>query len=415
MHLLPQLAEVERRFPDELVIIGVHAPKYPAERDPASLREAVLRNEVAHPVVNDAGMAIWQSYGVRAWPTLAFIDPRGNVVGVHEGEAPADALTDVVQQLVAQAEPTGILNRGPVPEIVPMPYPSGPLVFPEKVLADPEGDRLIIANSGRNQLVVARLDGSAARVIGSGEAGLTDGGAATARFHHPQGLALSGDTLYVADTRNHAIRQVSLTTGDVRTIAGTGHLGMTFMAPGPAREVDLRSPWDLALDDGTLYAAEMATNNMEEPPYLRPGSGRIVVNGADEALAEFAIPGHGRRLRVYFEEWDEPLISGIRWVSELIELAGGEDVFADFATRHSAKERRIEDPMTVVARAPDIIIGSWCGKKFQPDHLRARPGWAAVPAVANDRLHEIKSALILAPGIAALTDGLAALEACLDG
>ena len=221
MHLLPQLAEVERRFPDDLVIIGVHAPKYPAERDPASLRDAVLRNEVTHPVVNDAGMAIWQSYGVRAWPTLAFIDPRGNVVGVHEGEAPADALADVVQQLIAQAEPAGLIDRAPVPGFAPMPYPSGSLAFPEKVLADSEGDRLIIADSGRNRLVVARLDGSAARVIGSGVAGLADGNTATARFHHPQGLALSGDTLYVADTRNHAIRHVSLTTGDVRTIAGT--------------------------------------------------------------------------------------------------------------------------------------------------------------------------------------------------
>jgi iron complex transport system substrate-binding protein len=129
---------------------------------------------------------------------------------------------------------------------------------------------------------------------------------------------------------------------------------------------------------------------------------------------EARIARHGRRVRVYFEEWNEPLIAGIRWVSELIELAGGEDVFADFAIRHSAKDRRIEDPMTVVARAPEIIIGSWCGKKFQPDHLRARPGWADVPAVVRDRLYEIKSALILAPGIAALTDGLAALEACID-
>lgn len=138
--------------------------------------------------------------------------------------------------------------------------------------------------------------------------------------------------------------------------------------------------------------------------------------GLDDARVrgEARIARHGRRLRVYFEEWDEPLISGIRWVSELITLAGVEDVFADFATRHSAKERRIEDPLTVVARAPDIIIGSWCGKKFQPEHVRARPGWAEVPAVARDRLYEIKSPLILAPGIAALTDGLTALEACLD-
>lgn len=141
-----------------------------------------------------------------------------------------------------------------------------------------------------------------------------------------------------------------------------------------------------------------------------------LARGLDAARArgEARIARHGRRLRVYFEEWDAPLISGIRWVSELITLAGGEDVFADFASRHSAQERRIDDPLEVVARAPEIIIGSWCGKKFQPDHLRARPGWADVPAVAHDRLYEIKSPLILAPGIAALTDGLAALEACLD-
>ncbi|WP_018412655.1 cobalamin-binding protein [Methyloversatilis thermotolerans] len=130
---------------------------------------------------------------------------------------------------------------------------------------------------------------------------------------------------------------------------------------------------------------------------------------------EARIARHGRRLRVYFEEWDEPLISGIRWVSELIELAGGEDVFADLSRFHSARERRIDDPASVLARAPDVMIASWCGKKFQPAQVRARPGWAALPAVAANRVYEIKSPLILAPGIAALTDGLVALEACLDG
>ena len=135
---------------------------------------------------------------------------------------------------------------------------------------------------------------------------------------------------------------------------------------------------------------------------------------AARARGEARIARHGRRLRVYFEEWDDPLISGIRWVSELIELAGGEDVFAELRDRHSARDRRIEDPMTVVARAPDLIIGSWCGKKFQPAHVAARPGWGVVPAVADGRLYEIKSPVILAPGIAALTDGLAELERCLD-
>lgn len=113
---------------------------------------------------------------------------------------------------------------------------------------------------------------------------------------------------------------------------------------------------------------------------------------------------------VYFEEWDEPMISGIRWVSELIAIAGGVDCFAEFSTEQSAKHRIITDPMEVVRRAPDIIIGSWCGKKFRPEHVAARPGWDAITAVKNNQLFEIKSCDILQPGPAALTDGLAQIR-----
>ena len=114
--------------------------------------------------------------------------------------------------------------------------------------------------------------------------------------------------------------------------------------------------------------------------------------------------------RVYFEEWNDPLISGIRWVSELIELAGGEDCFAEESLRQAATERAIPDPAEVIRRAPDIIIGSWCGKKFRPEQVRARPGWAALPAVRDGQLHEIKSADILSPGPGAITEGLAQIE-----
>ncbi len=117
-----------------------------------------------------------------------------------------------------------------------------------------------------------------------------------------------------------------------------------------------------------------------------------------------------RRPCVYFEEWDEPMISGIRWVSELIGIAGGEDCFADLASEHSAKRRIIADPLEVVRRAPDLIIGSWCGKKFNPEKLRARVGWDAIPAVRDGHLYEIKSCDILQPGPAALTDGLRRLQ-----
>lgn len=122
----------------------------------------------------------------------------------------------------------------------------------------------------------------------------------------------------------------------------------------------------------------------------------------------------GRRPRVYFEEWNDPLITGIRWVSELIGIAGGEDCFGELSAHHSAKERILADPSVVIPRAPDIIIGSWCGKHFQPDQLRSRPGWNAMPAVRDGRIFEIKSAILLAPGIAAIREGLPAIGRCLD-
>ncbi len=117
-----------------------------------------------------------------------------------------------------------------------------------------------------------------------------------------------------------------------------------------------------------------------------------------------------KRPRVYFEEWDDPPISCIRWVSELIAIAGGDDIFPERAQSALARGRILSDPAEVIRRAPDIVIGSWCGKKFRPQAVAARPGWSEIPAVRNGELHEVKSPLILQPGPAALTDGLQALH-----
>jgi iron complex transport system substrate-binding protein len=118
-----------------------------------------------------------------------------------------------------------------------------------------------------------------------------------------------------------------------------------------------------------------------------------------------------RRPKVYFEEWDEPRISGIRWVAELVRIAGGDDIFPELAAQSLAKHRILADDSQIIARQPDIVFGSWCGKKFQPGKVAARPGWAGVPAVCDGELHEIKSPIILQPGPAALTDGVQAMAA----
>ena len=130
------------------------------------------------------------------------------------------------------------------------------------------------------------------------------------------------------------------------------------------------------------------------------------LDGIAEAAARLP-----RRPRVYFEEWDEPPITGIRWVAELVRIAGGDDIFPERAAEPLAKQRILEDPAEVVRRAPDIIIGSWCGKKFRPEKVAARPGWGGIPAVRDGELHEVKSPIILQPGPAALTDGVRAIAA----
>jgi iron complex transport system substrate-binding protein len=143
-----------------------------------------------------------------------------------------------------------------------------------------------------------------------------------------------------------------------------------------------------------------------------PEKGRELIVRLEGGLTEIAKAGKTlkRRPRVYFEEWDEPMISGIRWVSELVTIAGGEDVFAELS-RSQAATGRIVEPGAVLERAPDVMIASWCGKKFRPERVKARTGWSEVPAVRNGELHEVKSAEILQPGPAALTDGVRRLHA----
>jgi iron complex transport system substrate-binding protein len=141
-----------------------------------------------------------------------------------------------------------------------------------------------------------------------------------------------------------------------------------------------------------------------------PDKGEKLVASLEKNLQGIRQAAPKKRPRVYFEEWDEPMISGIRWVSELVGIAGGEDIFPELASSQAASGR-IHDGSKVIERKPDIVLGSWCGKKFRPERVKARPGWETVPAVENDQLFEIKSAEILQPGPAALSDGVRRMHA----
>lgn len=253
MHTFPQLRKIERAYGDRVIVIGVHSPKFPAERETANLREAVLRYRIEHPVLNDRDFATWQRFGGRAWPTLVFIDPRGRLIGKHEGELPFEQFDPMVSGMLKDFEVHGLLNPAAAPiALEELREPARTLSFPGKVLATPE--RLFIADSNHHRIVVAGLDGSILQTVGSGEPGLRDGPAASAAFQQPQGMVLGGHFLYVADTENHAIRSIDLASGEVATLAGTG-LQAVRASAGPGRSTPLSSPWDLALRGRTLYIA----------------------------------------------------------------------------------------------------------------------------------------------------------------
>ncbi|MFE9330795.1 NHL domain-containing thioredoxin family protein [Streptomyces sp. NPDC006925] len=256
LHVIDELRELEERHKDTVVVVGVHSPKFVHEAEHAAVVDAVERYGVAHPVLDDPDLATWKQYAVRAWPTLVVIDPEGYVVAQHAGEGHVHAIERRVTELEAEHEAKGTLRRGLAPFTPPEPV-AGELRFPGKVLALP-GGTFLVSDTTRHQVVELAADGETVlRRIGSGERGLADGAAEAARFNEPQGLALlPGGEVLVADTVNHALRRLDPTTGAVLTVAGTGaQWWQGAPTEGPAREVALSSPWDVAWFEGRVWVA----------------------------------------------------------------------------------------------------------------------------------------------------------------
>lgn len=261
MHVLPRVAELHKRFASELEVVGVHAGKYPAERRTEHIREACMRLGVTHPVVNDRQFRVWRQYAVQAWPTVVLVSPDGRVIARHAGEFAVEEMAGVIAKAVKAYDAEGAIDRAPLalgadPDALP--EPAGPLRFPGRLAAD--GDTLYVSDSGHDRVLELALDpdrdsATLVRAFGGGAPGLADGNGECAQFREPQGLAVRGGTLYVADRRNHALRAVDLSRGEVTTVAGTGDLGYGPTRSGRALETSLRSPFDVTVSGASAYIA----------------------------------------------------------------------------------------------------------------------------------------------------------------
>ena len=438
MHILPQLRELEQRYADTLTVVGVHSAKFPQEQATEAVAQAVRRHAIHHPVVNDHDFAIWQQYGVRAWPTLMFVDPLGKVIGKHEGEFAAGQLAPIIDRMLDEFGAQGWLDRrvldfgatGPAAQTGPA---ATTLAFPGKVAVDERGNgHVYVADSNHHRLVVTglrTLDGSVHHVVGSGEPGLRDGPAREAQFNWPQGMAVDPvtGTVYVADTENHAIRRVSTATGAVTTIAGTGKQARSFGGGGPALETDLSSPWDLALlPDPSRTATAGGGANSEKQDYPDRGLLFIAMAGlhqiwaldlANGTIAPFAGSGRedildGPRQEacfaqpsglaldpaadvLYVADSETSAVRAIHLDTDRGETLVGTGLF-DFGDTDAAAERvRLQHPLAVclwptAPNGPALLVADTYNHKIKRLDPRTREA----------------TTLLGAPGTGAHTDGV---------
>ncbi len=345
MQVLPDLEYLEQKYADEpFVVIGVHSAKFEAEGDRRSIRNAIHRYGIRHPVVIDREHAIWQKYGVRAWPSFVLIGADGRVIGIASGEGNRELLDGAIEDALRKGRQTGTLARQRTRIVLDGEVqPVGGLRFPGKVLGiPPSGERegmLAVSDSSNHRVVFAGWPDASGvsrvlRVVGSGDAGLVDGAGESARFHDPQGLALDAgrSRVLVADTKNHAIRSIDLARFEVSTLVGDGSQGYDRRGGRSGMEQPLASPWDIEVaPDGQrafiamagthqIWELDLATNTAR---FLAGSGAENIVDGPAER-AQLAQPS-GLSLssdgsRLYFADSET---SAVRVLDLGVDRAGG--------------------------------------------------------------------------------------------
>lgn len=337
-HVLPDLERLEKKYPNELVVIGVHSAKFEAEKDTNNIRRKVAEYRIKHPVINDAEMVLWRKFGVNSWPTFVLVDANGRYRGYTSGEGKYELLDEVIGKLIAEHKAKGELNTTPL-KFFPENERSydQPLLYPGKVHTNGPANRMFVTDTGHNRIVIADLDGNVLDTIGNGQTGFKDGGFQEATLNRPQGTFMKDDFLFIADTENHAIRIADLKQKTVKTVAGTGVQSYRREGYGKAANTGLNSPWAIApLPVGNRFAIAMAgPHQIWELDLERDRVGVLVGSGREDiidgkfpasALAQpsgLAFDGEN----IFFADSETSSLRVMKWKSQTVDTLVGRGLF----------------------------------------------------------------------------------------
>lgn len=377
MHVLPDLEYLEQKYTGlPVVVVGVHSAKFDNESDARNIETACARYDIAHPVIVDEAHRIWSEYGVRAWPTLAVIDPEGRVVGMLSGEGNRAALDAIIYTLLEEGRTRGTLAVAPpaISRTGRVPAASG-LAFPGKVLAEPSGKFVFISDSNHDRVIIADSSGQVLAVAGTGKKGARDGSFREAQFDNPQGLAFDSEKnlLFAADTDNHLIRRLDLTRGTVETITGTGEQVYDRVGGHAGTRQGLNSPWDLALAADTLYVAmagmhqlwTLDLNTLVARAWV--GSGHEDIRDGDGDRAALAQPS-GLAIRgdwLYFADSEVSAVRKVNLRTREVKTLVGSGLF-DFGDRDSRLARALlQHPLGVAIHGEDVLVADTYNHKIK--------------------------------------------------
>ncbi len=360
IHVIEDLRWLEKKYGDDLLVIGVHTPKFDNEKNLETLRRVIVRYDLRHPVVNDVDYLLAQIYGMRAWPTQVVIGPDGEVLGKVVGEDNYELLDGVIHDLLAKRD--GSVKRTMLPlALEKAKFAASFLAAPGKVAVS--GDQVAISDTLHHRVLIADRRGRIKAVFGSGEAGFADGEADVVRFHSPQGLVFMDGYWYVADTGNHAIRRLALADKRVSTVAGNGNNELHRAGRFPATAIGLRSPWALAGKGNTLFIAmagqhqiwSLDLTDMEIGPFA--GDAREGLRDGTLKHSSFSQPS-GLSIMgdsLFVADAEDSAVRRIDLRKRRVETLIGEGLF-DFGDRDGAfGEARLQHVLGIAAASERIV------------------------------------------------------------